>query len=86
MRWPAIRGSPGSIRAVLERRGFRVEHAYTWEPSEAFVADVKPYVRWPWLVRGPMRRVTARFLPAVERGWCRAGFGGLVKVFARRPS
>ena len=77
--------TPSSIRATLERRGFRVERSYTWEPSEAFVADVKPYVRWPWLVRGPMRRLTARFLSSVERGWCRLGYGGLVKVFARKP-
>lgn len=76
--------TPRAMRATLQRRGFRVERSYTWEPSEAFVADVKPYVRWPWLVRGPMRRVTARFLPSVERAWCRAGFGGLVKAFARR--
>jgi len=78
--------TPASIRATLARRGFGVERTFTWEPSDAFVADVKPYQRWPWLVKGPMRRVTARFLPTVERAWCRAGFGGLVKVYARRPA
>jgi len=76
--------TPSSLRATLSKRGFTVERSMTWEPSEAFVADVKPTERWPILARGPMRRVTARFLPAVERAWCRAGFGGLVKVMARR--
>jgi len=78
--------TPSSMRATLGGRGFDVERTYTWEPPEAFVADVKPTERWPFLSRGPMRRVTAKFLPAAERAWCRAGYGGLVKAMARRPA
>jgi SAM-dependent methyltransferase len=74
--------TPRSMRQTLERRGFGVARAYTWEPTEAFIEDVAKRV-------APLRRWRVRraLTPAVrmaERAWCAAGYGGLLRVYARR--
>jgi 2-polyprenyl-3-methyl-5-hydroxy-6-metoxy-1,4-benzoquinol methylase len=76
--------TPSAMKATLERRGFAVEKLTTWEPPEAFVNDVKLYKRRPRLGSKSVRRFTDKPLALAERAWCKAGFGGLVRVVARR--
>lgn len=76
--------TPAAMRATLASRGFGIERSYTWEPPEAFVSDLKLYKRRPKLGSKPVRRVTDKLLVPAERAWCRLGFGGLIRVYARR--
>lgn len=76
--------TPGAIRDTLQSRGFTVERAYTWEPPEAFVQDLKIYKRRPKLGSKPVRRVTDKLLVPAEKAWCKLGYGGLIRAYARR--
>lgn len=76
--------TPASMRATLERRGFEVVRAYTWEPTEAFLIDLAK--RAPALMRGKTARVVTPIVKAAERAWCAAGRGALLRVYARRTT
>lgn len=76
--------TPASLTKTLEGRGFKVEKRTTWEPPEAFVGDLMLYKRRPKLGSRAVRRFTDKPLALAEKAWCKAGFGGLVRVVARR--
>lgn len=74
--------TPSSLRRTLERRGFEVARAYTWEPTEAFIEDATRKMRLLGRVR--VRRTLTPLIRAAERLWSTAGWGGLLRVYARR--
>lgn len=76
--------TPASLRRVLQKRGFTVAWSYTWEPTEAFVIDLAK--RFPATAKPRLRRAMLPALRLVERAWCAAGRGGLVRVYARRAA
>lgn len=73
--------TPRTMRMTLERRGFSVERAYTWEPTEAFLQDAQK--RFRQLGRVRIRKAVTPVVRAAERIWCAAGRGGLLRVYAR---
>lgn len=76
--------TPKSMNRTLERRGFTVARSYTWEPTEAFVQDAARKIGILRRVR--VRRVASPLIRAVERAWSAAGWGGLLRVYARRTA
>ncbi|MFN2640425.1 MAG: class I SAM-dependent methyltransferase [Actinomycetota bacterium] len=74
--------TPSSMRKTLERRGFDVARAYTWEPTEAFVQDATR--KFKQLGRVRIRKAATPLIKVMERLWCAAGRGGLLRVYARR--
>lgn len=76
--------TPSSMNATLTNRGFNVERAYTWEPPQAFVENLKLYRRFPKLGSREVRRFTDKLLIPAEKAWCKAGRGGLLRTYARR--
>ena len=76
--------TPPAMCATLQTRGFTVERAYTWEPPEAFVENLMLYKRHPRLGSKPVRRITDKLLSPAEKAWCRLGYGGLIRAYARR--
>jgi 2-polyprenyl-3-methyl-5-hydroxy-6-metoxy-1,4-benzoquinol methylase len=76
--------TPATMKQTLEKRGFAVARLTTWEPPEAFVNDLQLYKRHPRLGSKAVRRITDKPLALAEKAWCKTGFGGLVRVLARR--
>jgi 2-polyprenyl-3-methyl-5-hydroxy-6-metoxy-1,4-benzoquinol methylase len=76
--------TPSSLRRTLQKRGFAVARAYTWEPTEAFVIDLAK--RFPSSTDRRVRRALLPALRLAERAWCAMGRGGLLRVYARRTA
>jgi 2-polyprenyl-3-methyl-5-hydroxy-6-metoxy-1,4-benzoquinol methylase len=74
--------TPSSMRRTLAKRGFEIARAYTWEPTEAFVEDATRKIHILGRVR--VRRAALPFIKTAERAWSSLGWGGLLRVYARR--
>ena len=76
--------TPKSMNRTLERRGFTVARSYTWEPTEAFVQDAARKIGLLNKVR--VRKAATPLVATMEKAWCAAGWGGLLRVYARRTA
>lgn len=74
--------TPSAMTATLHARGFTVETVRTWEPVEALVESL--YKDHPRLGSRSVRRFSDKALVVAEKAWCAAGFGGLIRSYARR--
>jgi len=82
--------TPAVLVKLLKSHGFRIERTATWEPVDAFLANLLHAGHVPGLVLRLLHRVSLSrhmakaVLGGLQRSWSRRGKGGLIEIYARK--